>query len=97
MQRLKSIHRFLSAEDGTTAVAYAVMLTMILLAIIIGVTSTGGGVSATWSNIRSDMESNSPEPALVLPARANQTTATSTEPIRVAARRYQGWSRPEFR
>ncbi len=97
MKTLKSVHRFRSAEDGTTAVEYAVLLAIILVAIIIGVTSAGGGVSAKWSLIKTDMKSNIPEPALVLPAGTNPTSATSTEPIRFAARRYQGWSRPGFR
>ena len=52
MQRLKTLYRFLTSDEATTAVEYAVMLTMILVAIIIGVTSAGGGVSAWWDNIR---------------------------------------------
>ena len=52
MQRLKTLCRFLTSDEATTAVEYAVMLTMILVAIIIGVTSAGGGVSAWWDNIR---------------------------------------------
>ena len=57
MQVLKKIRRFLTAEDGTTAVEYAVLLAMILIAIIIGVTSAGGGVSNWWGNIKTKVES----------------------------------------
>ncbi|RLS34830.1 MAG: Flp family type IVb pilin [Planctomycetota bacterium] len=57
MQALKKIRRFLTAEDGTTAVEYAVLLAMILIAIIIGVTSAGGGVSNWWGNIKTKVES----------------------------------------
>lgn len=52
MKTRKSIHCFLNAEDGTTAVEYAVLLAMMLVAILFGVTSTGGGVSAKWSIIK---------------------------------------------
>lgn len=57
MQRLKAICRFLTSDDATTAVEYAVMLTMILVAIIIGVTSAGGGVSVWWDNIHKNIVS----------------------------------------
>ena len=57
MQALKKIRRVLTAEEGTTAVEYAVLLAMILIAIIIGVTSAGGGVSNWWGNIKTKVES----------------------------------------
>ena len=57
MQALKKIRRFLTAEEGTTAVEYAVLLAMILIAIIVGVTSAGGGVSNWWGNIKTKIES----------------------------------------
>ncbi len=55
MQSLNTICRFLTSDEATTAVEYAVMLTMILVAIIIGVTTAGGGVSAWWDNIRTNI------------------------------------------
>ena len=58
MKTLKSIHRFLSTDDGTTAVEYAVMLAMILVAIIVGVTSAGGGVSGWWGKIKTKLEAS---------------------------------------
>ncbi len=56
MKTLKKVRCFLDAEDGTTAVEYAVLLAMILVAIIVGVTSAGGGVSGWWGNIRTKVE-----------------------------------------
>ena len=58
MKLFKSIHRFVVADDATTAVEYAVLLAMILVAIIIGVTQAGGGVSAWWGNIKGELESH---------------------------------------
>ena len=55
MQHLKAIRWFLTSDDAATAVEYAVMLAMILVAIIIGVTTAGGAVSAWWGNIRTDL------------------------------------------
>lgn len=56
MKALRTIRQFLLSESGTTAVEYAVLLAMILIAIIIGVTSAGGGVSSWWGNIRTKVE-----------------------------------------
>ena len=58
MRAISAIKKFLCSDDGTTAVEYAVMLTMILVAIIIGVTSAGGGVSAWWTNIKNELTSS---------------------------------------
>lgn len=57
MKALKTFRQFLASEDATTAVEYAVLLAMILLAIIVGVTSAGGGVSNWWGNIKTKVES----------------------------------------
>lgn len=58
MRAISAIKKFLCSDDATTAVEYAVMLAMILVAIIIGVTSAGGGVSAWWTNIKNDLTSS---------------------------------------
>ena len=55
MNPLKSLLR---NEDGTTAVEYCVMLAMILLVLIVGLLSAGGGVSGWWSNIDSELQTN---------------------------------------
>ncbi len=52
MRHLKAIRRFLTTDHATTAVEYAVMLAMILVAIIVGVTYARGGVRAGWDNLR---------------------------------------------
>ena len=58
MRAISVVKKFLRSDDATTAVEYAVMLAMILVAIIIGVTSAGGGVSAWWTNIQNDITSS---------------------------------------
>ena len=57
MRSLSAIKRFLQSDDATTAVEYAVLLAMILIALVIGVTSAGGGVSTWWSNIKNKVTS----------------------------------------
>lgn len=56
MQRGR-IARFFLNDEATTAVEYAVLLALILVAIIAGVTSAGGGVGSWWGNIRTKVES----------------------------------------
>ncbi len=56
MNLFKSTLQFFRSEEGTTAVEYAVLLAMILIAIVFGVTSAGGGVSGWWGNIKSEIE-----------------------------------------
>lgn len=57
MRLLSSIKRFLNSDDATTAVEYAVLLAMILIALVIGVTSAGGGVGTWWTNIKTKVTS----------------------------------------
>lgn len=45
------VHNFLVSEDGPTAVEYAVMLALILVACITIVTSLGTSVSGTISTV----------------------------------------------
>jgi pilus assembly protein Flp/PilA len=54
---LNKVQRFLSSEDGPTAVEYAVMLALILVACITIVTSLGGSVSKTFSSVNASMSS----------------------------------------
>ncbi len=42
-------------EDGTTAVEYAVLIALILIAIIGGLTATGGGTQQWWENVGDEM------------------------------------------
>jgi pilus assembly protein Flp/PilA len=48
---MKSLRRFLLEEDGPTAVEYAVMLALILVACISIVTTLGSSASKTFSRI----------------------------------------------
>jgi pilus assembly protein Flp/PilA len=53
------IRRFLVSEDGPTAVEYAVMLALILVACITIVTSLGTSVSGTFSKVNASMSTGS--------------------------------------
>jgi pilus assembly protein Flp/PilA len=50
--------RFLKSEDGPTAVEYAVMLALILVACITIVTTLGGTVSGTFSKVNASLTSS---------------------------------------
>lgn len=58
MRYLKLLKSFLKSEDATTAVEYCVMLAMILLILIVGLLSAGGGVSGWWNSINTDLDSS---------------------------------------
>ena len=51
------VHRFLVNEDGPTAVEYAVMLALILVACITIVTSLGTSASTTFSKVNTSLGS----------------------------------------
>ncbi|HWE39084.1 MAG TPA: Flp family type IVb pilin [Isosphaeraceae bacterium] len=53
------IRRFLTSEDGPTAVEYAVMLALILVACIAIVTSLGQSISGTFTTVNSALPSAS--------------------------------------
>jgi pilus assembly protein Flp/PilA len=55
---LTRIRDLLAREDGPTAVEYAVMLALILLAGFVAYTSFGTTVSSTFSTIGSTVTSN---------------------------------------
>jgi pilus assembly protein Flp/PilA len=54
---LSQVSHFLVSEDGPTAVEYAVMLALILVACITIVTSLGTSVSGTFSKVNASMSS----------------------------------------
>ncbi len=54
---LVRVQRFLTSEDGPTAVEYAVMLALILVACITVVTSLGTNASKTFSSVDGAMGS----------------------------------------
>jgi pilus assembly protein Flp/PilA len=57
MAAIKNIRQFLLSEDGPTAVEYAVMLALILVACITIVQSLGTSVSGTFSRVNASMGS----------------------------------------
>jgi pilus assembly protein Flp/PilA len=57
MKALTKVRRFLMSEDGPTAVEYAVMLALILVACITIVTTLGQSVSGTFSSVNKSMSS----------------------------------------
>ncbi|QEH34308.1 Flp/Fap pilin component [Aquisphaera giovannonii] len=56
---MKRVERFLVSEDGPTAVEYAVMLALILVACIGIVKSLGTSISGTFTTVDSTMGSSS--------------------------------------
>jgi pilus assembly protein Flp/PilA len=55
---LPAISRFLVSEDGPTAVEYAVMLALILVACISIVTTLGKSISSTFSTVNTSLSSS---------------------------------------
>ena len=54
---ITSISRFLVSEDGPTAVEYAVMLALILVACISIVTTLGTSISNTFNSVNTSLGS----------------------------------------
>ena len=50
-QFAKSVVKFVKAEDGPTAVEYAVMLALIIVVCIAAITTLGQNASSTFSNV----------------------------------------------
>jgi pilus assembly protein Flp/PilA len=48
---LKRVHNFLVAEDGPTAVEYAVMLALIVVVCLVAISSIGTNASTTFTNV----------------------------------------------
>lgn len=57
---LKSIKRFLASEDGPTAVEYAVMLALILVASIVIVTQLGQSIQGTFTEVDTALGGGAP-------------------------------------
>ena len=56
---ISRVHRFLINEDGPTAVEYAVMLALILVACISIVHTLGQSISSTFSTVNSTLSASS--------------------------------------
>lgn len=52
---MRKIRRFLTATDGPTAVEYAVLLAMILMAVITSIAAVGTQTSGLWSTIQTGL------------------------------------------
>jgi pilus assembly protein Flp/PilA len=50
-QFTQSVVKFLKAEDGPTAVEYAVMLALIIVVCIGAITTLGGNAKTTFQNV----------------------------------------------
>lgn len=55
---MQSLKRFLAEEDGPTAVEYAVLLGLILMAVVSAIGAFGGTTGAMFGNINSNMQSH---------------------------------------
>ncbi len=54
---ITKVQRFLVSEDGPTAVEYAVMLALILVACITIITTLGTSISSTFGTVNSSLGS----------------------------------------
>ncbi len=54
---ISKVKRFVVSEDGPTAVEYAVMLALILVACISIVTTLGKSISSTFSSVNNSLSS----------------------------------------
>jgi pilus assembly protein Flp/PilA len=52
----KSVVRFLMAEDGPTAVEYAVMLALIIVVCITAITTLGSNANGTFTTVGSAVD-----------------------------------------
>ncbi|MBI3839010.1 MAG: Flp family type IVb pilin [Planctomycetia bacterium] len=51
MSLFHKLHRFLVAEDGPTAVEYAVMLALIIIVCLAAIASVGTQANTTFTNV----------------------------------------------
>lgn len=59
MQPFRKVVAFLKAEDGPTAVEYAVMLGLIIVVCIAAISTLGKNASTTFSNVGSVVKTGS--------------------------------------
>ncbi len=58
ISKSQKIRSFLSEDDGTTAVEYAVMLGLIILACIGSIVTLGGSSGSLWGDTLSEITSH---------------------------------------
>jgi pilus assembly protein Flp/PilA len=59
---MKRLTRFLNEDDAATAVEYAVMLSLILMAVFATVAAVGSNLSAKYTNIDAQITAHSTGP-----------------------------------
>jgi pilus assembly protein Flp/PilA len=57
MSAINKLKRFLTSEDGPTAVEYAVMLALIIIVCLVAIQSLGTNTSQTFTNIGNSLAS----------------------------------------
>ena len=57
MHIAKKMHRFLTSEDGPTAVEYAVMLALIVIVCLTAISSIGQNAKTTFTNVANSIAS----------------------------------------
>lgn len=57
MLHLKRVVRFLSSEDGPTAVEYAVMLALIIIVCLVAIQQLGQNANTSFTNIGASLGS----------------------------------------
>jgi len=59
MMLLQKLRRFISSDDGPTAVEYAVMLALIIIVCLAAIQTVGTNTSATFNNVAGSLNSSS--------------------------------------
>jgi pilus assembly protein Flp/PilA len=59
---LNSVKTFLVAEDGPTAVEYAVMLALIIIVCLTAIRAVGTNASATFQGVADELGTTAPAP-----------------------------------
>ena len=54
----KTLHRLLADERGATAIEYGLIAALIVIAMMGGLKTLGGGAGGMWTKIKTDVESN---------------------------------------
>ena len=53
---IQKIRRFISCDEGATAVEYAVLLALILMGVIGAIGTVGASTGGLWGNIEGDLD-----------------------------------------
>ncbi|WP_254510785.1 Flp family type IVb pilin [Anatilimnocola floriformis] len=59
MKMFRKIHSFLQAEDGPTAVEYAVMLALIVIVCLTAIQAIGTNANATFNSVKGKLGAGS--------------------------------------